>query len=57
MLDARQYRLSPRHRRLRDEHSTYDWIMEGLIKQAGLQLLTAEYSNDVYADYLAVRPS
>lgn len=38
---------------LRDEHSTYGWIMEGLIKEAGFDLLSAEYSNGVYADYLA----
>lgn len=42
---------------LRDEHSTYGWIMEGLIKQAGLQIVSAEYSDGVYADYLAVRPA
>lgn len=40
---------------IRDEHSTYGWIMEGLIKQAGFELVSAEYSNGVYADYLAVR--
>lgn len=42
---------------LRDEHSTYGWIMEGLIKQAGFDLITSEYSNGVYADYLARKPS
>ncbi|MGE0237997.1 MAG: class I SAM-dependent methyltransferase [Parvibaculaceae bacterium] len=41
---------------LRDEHSTYGWIMEGLITQAGFDLLSAEYSNGVYADYLARKP-
>jgi len=40
---------------IRDEHSTYGWIMEGLIKQAGFELRSVEYSNGVYADYLAVR--
>lgn len=44
-------------RHIRDEHSTYGRIMEGLIEQAGLELLSAEYSNGVYADYLAVRPA
>lgn len=42
---------------LRDEHSTYGWIMEGLIKQAGLQIVSANYSDGVYADYLAIRPA
>ncbi|MGE3875607.1 MAG: class I SAM-dependent methyltransferase [Parvibaculaceae bacterium] len=41
---------------LRDEHSTYGWIMEGLITQAGFDLLAAEYSNGIYADYLARKP-
>jgi len=44
-------------RHLRDEHSTYGWIMEGLIKQAGLMLVSAHYSNGVYADYIAARPA
>ena len=42
---------------IREEHSTYGWIMEGLIEQAGLALASAEYSNGVYADYVAVRPA
>ena len=42
---------------VRDEHSTYGWIMEGLIKQAGFDLISAEYSSGVYADYLARKPS
>ena len=41
---------------IRDEHSTYRWIMEGLIREAGLELLEATYSEPVYADYLASRP-
>jgi len=44
-------------RHLRDEHSTYGWIMEGLITQAGFDLLSAEYSNGVYADYVARKPT
>jgi ubiquinone/menaquinone biosynthesis C-methylase UbiE len=41
---------------VRDEHSTYGWIMEGLIKRSGFDLLSAEYSNGVYADYVARKP-
>jgi putative AdoMet-dependent methyltransferase len=41
---------------LRDEHSTYGWIMEGLIRQAGFDLLSTEYSNGVCADYIAMKP-
>lgn len=55
MLDNTGYDRATVACHIRDEHSTYGWIMEGLIKQAGLELTSAEYSNGVYADYLAVR--
>lgn len=41
---------------LRDEHSTYGWIMERLITEAGLDLVEARYDPPVYADYIAVQP-
>jgi hypothetical protein len=40
---------------IRDEHSTYDWIIEGLLRQAGLQILSIKYEPPVYADFLAAR--
>jgi putative AdoMet-dependent methyltransferase len=55
MLDNTGYDRATVACHIRDEHSTYGWIMEGLIKQAGFELAAAEYSNGVYADYLAVR--
>lgn len=57
MLDHTGYDRATVARHIRDEHSTYGWIMEGLIEQAGLALATAEYSDGVYADYIAVRPA
>lgn len=56
MLDNTGYDRATVACHLRDEHSTYGWIMEGLIKQAGLDILSAEYSDGVYADYIAVKP-
>lgn len=41
---------------IREEHSTYGWIMERLIEEAGLRLVSATYEAPVYADYLAERP-
>jgi putative AdoMet-dependent methyltransferase len=41
---------------VRDEHSTYGWIMEGLIERAGLRIVNAHYDSDAYAEYLCRRP-
>lgn len=38
---------------IRDEHSTFSWIMSGLIERAGFRIVQAEYSMRIYADYLA----
>jgi ubiquinone/menaquinone biosynthesis C-methylase UbiE len=38
---------------IRDEHSTYSWIMAGLIERAGFRIQHAEYSQRIYADYWA----
>ena len=40
---------------IRDEHSTFSWIMSGLIERAGFRIVQAEYSMRIYADYLAER--
>jgi len=40
---------------IRDEHSTYSWIMAGLIERAGFRIQHAEYSQRIYADYWAER--
>jgi ubiquinone/menaquinone biosynthesis C-methylase UbiE len=56
MLENTGYDRETVARHLKEEHSTYGWIMEGLIKQAGFDLASAEYSNGVYADYIALKP-
>lgn len=39
---------------VRDEHSTYAWILEAMIERCGFRIDTAEYSSDgFYADYVA----
>ncbi len=37
---------------IRDEHSTYDWIMEGLLTRAGFRIDQAEYGSGFGAAYL-----
>ncbi len=37
---------------IRDEHSTYDWIMEGLLTRAGFRIDQAEYGSGFGATYL-----
>lgn len=37
---------------VREEHSTFDWILEGMIERAGYRLLRCERTPPVYADYL-----
>ncbi len=41
---------------VREEHSTFDWIMRGLIRRSGFQLLAATHDGTVYARYLAKKP-
>ena len=38
---------------LREEHSTFDWIIEGLLERAGYRILRTEAWPPVYRDYLA----
>jgi ubiquinone/menaquinone biosynthesis C-methylase UbiE len=40
---------------IREEHTTFGWIMGGLIERAGFRLVSCEYSLDVYATYVAER--
>jgi putative AdoMet-dependent methyltransferase len=41
---------------IRDEHSTYDWIMEGLLTRAGFRIDQAEYGGGFGATYLCTYP-
>jgi putative AdoMet-dependent methyltransferase len=40
---------------LRDEFSTYDWIMEGLLARAGFRIDRADYSDGFGAAYLCTK--
>ncbi|MHC4439000.1 MAG: hypothetical protein ACYS3S_16700 [Planctomycetota bacterium] len=40
---------------IREEYSTFDWIMEGLLKQAGFAIETVNYKYDLMAAYLCTR--
>jgi ubiquinone/menaquinone biosynthesis C-methylase UbiE len=42
---------------LRDEHSTFTWLLEPMIVRAGLEIETADYgSTGAYANYVCVKP-
>jgi putative AdoMet-dependent methyltransferase len=40
---------------IRDEHSTYAWIMEGLLERAGFEIETVDYQQGFLATYLCTR--
>ncbi len=40
---------------IREEYSTYSWIMEGMIHQSGFRLDKATYDGRTYGDILAVK--
>ncbi|MHC4633527.1 MAG: class I SAM-dependent methyltransferase [Planctomycetota bacterium] len=40
---------------LREEYSTFDWVMEGLLERAGFKIQKAEYKEDLMATYLCVK--
>jgi 2-polyprenyl-3-methyl-5-hydroxy-6-metoxy-1,4-benzoquinol methylase len=41
---------------IRDEHSTFGWVIEGLLKEARFALESADYLAPVYGTYLARKP-
>jgi hypothetical protein len=40
---------------LRDEYSTYEWVMEGLLERSGFHINGAEYGAGFSAAYLCTR--
>jgi putative AdoMet-dependent methyltransferase len=40
---------------IRDEHSTYAWIMEGLLERAGFRIDSAEYADGFGATYICTK--
>ena len=53
MADARVAEEAVVH--ARDEFSTYDWIMEGLLTRSGFRIDTAEYGNGFQAAYVCTK--
>jgi putative AdoMet-dependent methyltransferase len=42
---------------VRDEFSTYGWILEGLMERAGFELIERNYTSPTYANYLCAKKS
>ena len=40
---------------IREEYSTYDWVMEGLLKRTGFEIESAEYGDGFQATYICTR--
>ncbi|MDQ3823691.1 MAG: methyltransferase domain-containing protein [Actinomycetota bacterium] len=42
---------------LRDEHSTFTWLLEPMLKRAGFEIAEAEYgARQIFAHYVCVKP-
>ncbi|MBA2460650.1 MAG: class I SAM-dependent methyltransferase [Actinobacteria bacterium] len=41
---------------LREEHSTFTWLLEPMLERAGLEVGKVVYRRGVYADYVCVKP-
>ncbi len=53
MADARLAQEAVIH--IRDEFSTFDWIMEGIIKRSGFRIDAAEYGDGFQTTYICTR--
>ncbi|HQN18283.1 MAG TPA: class I SAM-dependent methyltransferase [Syntrophobacteraceae bacterium] len=53
MVDPRLAQEAVIH--VRDEFSTYDWIMEGIIRKSGFRIDSAEYGKGFQATYVCTR--
>ena len=40
---------------IRQEYSTFDWVMEGMLKNAGFKIDTANYMEGFFANYLCTK--
>jgi hypothetical protein len=41
---------------VRDEHSTFGWILEGMLERAGFAVEEARYDGSkIFADYVAIK--
>ena len=41
---------------VRDEYSTFGWVLEEMLRRAGFEIDRAEYSSPTYALYCCTRP-
>ncbi len=51
--DDRHQKLRETH--IREEYSTYDWVMEGLLARAGFEIKSAEYRGRFQATYVCAK--
>jgi putative AdoMet-dependent methyltransferase len=40
---------------VREEYSTYAWVLEGMVERAGFEVLEKNYFSPTYADYLCIK--
>lgn len=40
---------------VREEHSTFSWIIEGMLTRAGFEIVEANYNTETYAEYLCIK--
>lgn len=55
MQEERGYSRDENVTHVRDEHSTFAWVIEGLLERAGFQILEARFARGVYATYVCRR--
>ena len=56
MQAERGYTREENATHVREEHSTFSWVMEGLLERAGFEVGTPKYTRGVYATYVAQKP-
>jgi putative AdoMet-dependent methyltransferase len=56
MQEERGYSRDENVTHVRDEHSTFAWVIEGLLERAGFRTLSSKYTRGVYATYIVQRP-
>jgi ubiquinone/menaquinone biosynthesis C-methylase UbiE len=56
MQEERGYSREENVTHVREEHSTFSWVMEGLLERAGFRMVSAKFARGVYATYIVQRP-
>jgi len=56
--DADEWQRADIVEHVRDEHSTFSWLLEAMVQKVGFSIEEAEYSEDaIFAKYVFRRPS